>query len=353
MIEQNPEVPNSKRRTLGELIQTYRTDPVSTFHKLRFHVRKNQETLLKRLAASHGHFELNAIRAREIRLWHMDWLGGGKTAMAHSFMSQLRTLCRFGLTMLEDPECERLCVVLNKLRFAAPLPRTDYLTADQVVAVRSTAHYWFGWDTIALANAFQYEVILRQKDVIGEWVPLDEPGESNVTHQGEKWLRGITWQEIDENLILRHITSKRQKPIEFDLKLAPMVMEELKLEFPESVRADPDTGEEVIDRQELPARGPVILNNITGLPFRAAEFRRKWRLVATKAGVPKTVRNMDSRAGGITEATEAGIPIEHIKHAATHADINQTQKYARGATGKVASTIIGRVAHRRRTSGGS
>jgi hypothetical protein len=42
-------------------------------------------------------------------------------------------------------------------------------------------------------------------------VPLSEPGISEVIVRGQKWLRGIVWQEIDENLILRHVTSKKQK----------------------------------------------------------------------------------------------------------------------------------------------
>jgi hypothetical protein len=85
----------------------------------------------------------------------------------------------------------------------------------------------FGWPSIALAQAFQFECTLRQKDVIGELVPLSEPGVSLVVIRNQKWLRGIVWQEIDQNLILKHVTSKKQKLTEVDLKLAPMVIEEL------------------------------------------------------------------------------------------------------------------------------
>jgi len=67
--------------------------------------------------------------------------------------------------------------------------------------------------------------------------------------------------------------------------------------------------------------------------------------------VPKTTFNMDSRAGGITEATEAGADIEHVKHAATHSDISQTQRYSRGATEKIAEVQKKRNEHRFRRSG--
>jgi hypothetical protein len=45
-----------------------------------------------------------------------------------------------------------------------------------------------GRPSITLAQAFQFEVMLRQKDVIGEWAPGSEPGVSAVTHAGQKWL---------------------------------------------------------------------------------------------------------------------------------------------------------------------
>jgi hypothetical protein len=37
-----------------------------------------------------------------------------------------------------------------------------------------------GWHSIALAQAIQFDCALRQKDVIGEWVPESEPGEPKL-----------------------------------------------------------------------------------------------------------------------------------------------------------------------------
>jgi len=187
--------------------------------------------------------------------------------------------------------------------------------------------------------------MLRQKDVIGEYVPLSEPGFSDTaTRKYGKWFRGIRWDEVDSNGILVHTTSKKGKDIEVNLALAPMILEELENMFPGSVRV---VGERtVIDRSMWPADGPIIICETTGWPYTTAEFRRKWRLVANAAGIPKGIRNMDTRAGAITEATEAGIPLEHIKHAATHSDIQMTQRYARGGVQKTESTMIGRAAFR-------
>jgi hypothetical protein len=55
-----------------------------------------------------------------------------------------------------------------------------------------------------LAQALQFELMLRQKDVIGEWVPDSEPGENDIHHDGRKWFRGIRGDAIDGDMILRH-----------------------------------------------------------------------------------------------------------------------------------------------------
>lgn len=318
--------------TLKSLIECYQTDPDSTYHKKRFHVRKNHDITLRRIVDRHGHEELAGINARLLLVWHKEWSDGGKKiAMAHAFIGHLRTLFAFGATMLESADCERLCGVLHKMRFQAPKPRTERLTAAQADAIREGARE-IGWYSIALAQAFQFEFMMRQKDVIGEWVPSSEPGISYVLRGEDKWLRGIRWEEINENLILKHNTSKREKDLVVDLKLAPMVLEEL-----EHVRAL---------FGKLPASGPIIVCEATALPFTTAEFRRKWRIVANRVDIPKSVKNMDTRAGAISEATDAGAELEHVRHAATHSDIAMTQRYSRGSEEKIANVQALRLKHR-------
>jgi hypothetical protein len=100
------------------------------------------------------------------------------------------------------------------------------------------------------------------------------------------------WQEIDENLILRHITSKKQKPVEIDLKLAAMVLEEFQILIGDEplIVVDEITKKVTVNRHLLPASGPLIINDVTGLPWTANEYRRKWRLVANQAGCPRRSR---------------------------------------------------------------
>jgi hypothetical protein len=176
--------------------------------------------------------------------------------------------------------------------------------------------------------------------VIGEWVPQKERGTSDVLHEGMKWMAGVRWSEIDHNMILRHITSKRQKELVVDLKLAPMVLDELAIMLARDGITAPVT------RDLLPASGPIILREWQKRPYKMHDFRRMWRAIADAAGVPKEVKNMDSRAGAISEATDAGATLEDVRHAATHSDVSMTAKYSRGSADKIANVMRLRAEHR-------
>lgn len=326
--------------SLQSLIQCYRTDKDSPYQNNRYHVRQNRGSMLRRISLRHGHEALSDIRGRTLLAWHKDWsMDGQRLATGSSFVGQLRSLFSFGATMLEDQDCERLCGIMSKMRFKGTKPRGVSVTAEQANAIRVTAREHFGWPSISLAQAFQFECTLRQKDVIGELVPLSEPGVSAVILRDLKWLRGIVWQEIDGNLILRHITSKKQKLMEADLRLAPMVIEELAL----MAGVTPA----MLTRDMLPASGPVVICDTNGLPWTGNEYRRKWRLVARVCGVPDNVWNMDSRSGAISEAIQAGAPLEFVRHAATHSDVSQTADYDRGQAEATAKVMRLRMANRK------
>jgi hypothetical protein len=316
---------------LADVIDAYQIDPLSSFHKQRYHVRQNHVGMLRRIRQRYGAVFLAEITGRTLIEWHGQWLGSeNKVAIAHSMIGQLRTVFGFGFTLLADQQSERLSRVLSKLKFPMAGARSERITADQAEAVRMWAHI-IGWHSIGLAQALQFELMLRQKDVIGEYVPLDEPGVSDIVWAGQKWIRGLRWSEIGDDLILRHITSKKQKPVEVDLRNSPMVMDEL--QYLEAI-IDPDE--------------PMIICESNGMPYSASEFRRKWRIVARYAGVPDNVFNMDSRSGGISEAFEAGVAPERIQKSATHSDLRMTSKYNRGDQLRAASEVQrGRATQRR------
>lgn len=319
--------------TLEGLAAAYQTDPDSNFPRLRFGTREHYVTLINLIMKEYGEEDIKTIRARELRSWHRQWADKG-TSIAHAKMGMLRTLFNFGAVYLESDECARLSGIMHGMRFKMAKPRTERLTAEQATAIRQLARR-SGLRSIAWAQAFQFDCTFRQKDVIGEWVPIAEPGVSDVTDGGtKKWLRGIRWEEIDQHMVLRHTTSKRQKDIEIDLTLAPMVVEELTKDFG------------AFDRSLMPASGPIIVYEVTLRPYLGDRFRINWRKLATQCKIPKSIRNMDTRAGAISEATDAGASLEDVRHAATHSNISTTQNYSRGSTAKVANVMKLRAAHR-------
>jgi integrase len=327
--------------TVHNLIDKYQRDEDSPFHKKQYEARQGKAALLKRIDKRFGDVMLAEINGRMILSWYKEWSDKGqKVSAGGAFIATLRTLFRFGSGLLDDPECARLAGTLSSQTFKGTKPREVAMTADQATAIRKGAHAR-GWPFMALAQAIQFECTLRQKDVIGQWVPVKEPGVSDVIHtkmykrqkKTTKWITGIRWERIDENLILRHVTSKRNKKVEIDLKLAPMVLEEFEIIFGSTDRAD------------LPASGPVICE-IDDHPYYSTEFRRKWRKAANDAGVPKHVKNMDTRSGAITEAAEAGADMEMVRKAATHSNVAQTQNYSRNDAKATAEVMALRAARR-------
>jgi hypothetical protein len=338
---------------LSALIRAYQTDPDSPYQTNRYHTRVWRDGKLRQLAKLYGTWDLKDIRARTLLAWHREWAcDGAHVPNASSMIGQLRAMFSFGATMLENRQCKRLAGDLHLMRFKGSKPRDVSVTAEQANMIRAKAHE-FGWGSIALGQAFQFEGTLRQRDVIGCYEPLSEPGLSAIMFNSQKWLRGIVWQEIDSDLILRHVTSKKQKLGVTDLKLAPMVMEELQLMVGSQplIVIDEATKKVTVNRYLLPVAGPIIVNELNGRPWSANEYRRKWRIVARAYGIADNVKNMDSRSGAISEAITAGVPLELVRHAALHSDILQTADYDRTQQTSTATTMRMRVESRSKQNG--
>lgn len=323
--------------TLRDLIRIYQTEEMSPFHKKRPHTKRTYFHDMKVLELAHGDSYLERIGGRDLLRWYEDHrrpkIDGGpeRIRLAHGLMTMLRIIVGFGVVM-EIPHCVRLRTILSEIEFSSPAPRKERLSSDHADAIRSKANE-LGLPSVALAQALQFELTLRQKDVIGEWVALDEPGLSGVVWNRQKWLSGIRWEEITDDLLLTHTSSKTAVETVFDLKSSPMVADEL-------TRVPPEA-----------RNGPVIVSEATGMPYRARHFAAVWRRVADAAGVPKAVWNMDSRAGGVTEATDADPSreaLEAVRHMAGHRNISTTQRYSRPSIAKSNKVAQLRVAHRNR-----
>lgn len=145
-----------------------------------------------------------------------------------------------------------------------------------------------GFLSVAIAQALQFELTMRQIDVIGRSERIDNPLDGGIVDRGQRWRDGVLWSHMDATGVLVKETSKV-----------------------EGITAEHDTMQcaflrEILDLVPMERRfGPMVKSEATGLPYRYRHFSKLWREIADEAGVPKMVWNRGSRAGGITEGSDA------------------------------------------------
>jgi len=286
--EPPPPAPTQPKRlfdgTLGGLIAVYRTHPEAGRERLHYQVRQRHDQMFRQITETYGDTQLFDIKASTLTSWYETQRGDDdKLASAHAMIARIKAVLVFGVKVLEDPECIRLLAIARAMRFETPKARAEQLTREQAIAIRKVARD-VGKPSIALAQAFQSDLGLMQKDAIGEWLPLSEAGTSDITYGNEKWLRGLRWSNIESGRV-KFTTGAygkgKPKQIDVPLKELPMVMEEL------AIMAERDPNNKRI--------GPLIICEATDRPWAAGEFRRWWRKIADMAGVPANVKNADTR----------------------------------------------------------
>ena len=343
--------------TIKGLIRCYEHDPRSPYKQLRHKTKRRYDARLAIVERGVGNTEVAAIKGRDFDDWYDRWAApakpGGRKRVSRAYegIATLRLLMTYGAGTLDDDdantECARLKSILSAKEFQDAKARTVELERHHAVAIIAKAHE-MGRPSVALAQAMMWDMVLRQKDVIGEWVPLDEPGLSDVTYKGNKWLYGFDWREIGGDLVAKHRLSKSLKGRDaimdpnvgnekvFNLRLYPLVMAEL----------ERITGGNL----NIPASGPIITNEQTGLPYTARRFLKAWTRVARAAGVPDGVQNRDTRAGAITETIDvAGIAL--AQKAAGHSQQATTEIYNRGETRRTAEAAVLRAEFAKKTGG--
>jgi hypothetical protein len=156
--------------------------------------------------------------------------------------------------------------------------------------------------SMAIGVATQFETMLRQKDVIGEW-ETDAGGRKG-------WSGPYRWENMPGG-IFRLRTSKTGAEIVHDLT-------KLDLLWP------------LIQRLPQADRTGAIVKSY-GDPIRTRTYRKWFREIAREARIPDSVWNMDARAGAGAEAREAGAQRTDVQRAATHASPAMTERYDRTA----------------------
>jgi hypothetical protein len=268
---------DSPSENVASLIAQYRTHEGSPYKTIRHSSRRSYEIHLRRIERDVGTELIKNLDRERIEGLYESWAEGGTFPIAKALIVMLRGLASFGAKVLRNRDCRELQITLSELKFEGGKPRTEQLTSEQVTAIINKAHE-MKLPAVALAQAFQVDCPLTQIDIIGQWVPETEPGDSKITRPGEKWLRGLLWSEIDKDYVLRHPMSRDGKILEFNLAAnAPTVMAELK-----KMQWGP-----------LPESGAVIIRKKRNLPYDGDAYREDWRKVANAAGIPKSLRSTD------------------------------------------------------------
>lgn len=344
-----PEKYNGK---LSSLIQMYRTNPASPYFEVKRVTRDNYDQSLDLLNEFCGMRMLDMVTGLDIKGWYNELKKPPKDTerkakqrakaaaegraldpakprprRAYQCMQLLRIVIGFGVVS-NISECFRLKSVLEEMRFSVPPARTESITFEQVKLICEKA-IAKGLYSIALAQALEFELTLRQVDVIGVWERVEDGDYGGILYKGKRWQDGLLWAHLSPEGILQKETTKVDGvDLLHDVTRYPFLFH-------------------ILEQVPLSKRiGPMIVSEATGLPYQRRYFASTWRKIADEAGIPKTVWNRDSRAGGVTEGSDAGADIEHLKHHANHTNAATTQRYNRRTLEKTREVARLRVAKR-------
>jgi hypothetical protein len=279
----------SKFGTISGLIRAFKDDPSSGYSQLSLTTRSNQDRMYARFEREIGEVPLDeTLTMEQILGWYARWSANGKhLSYGYAHLDRVRALLRYG-ARAEDSTCNRLNGALRASMFPTRSSghRPKRITAAQADAIRALAHKK-KFHSLALAQAFQFDLKLFEAQVIGEWLPPSAPGKTLLQGRtivyrfnakrprDEKWVRGLLWSQICDDYTLRRAVDG--EVVKIDLKRYPMIMAELKR------------------IGKLPKDGPVVVWEKTGSPYTMAQYRYLWRSIANQAGVPKNVRNVSGK----------------------------------------------------------
>ncbi|MCX5580272.1 hypothetical protein [Kaistia terrae] len=268
--------------SLGALVDLYQTANDSPLRQVKASTEATYRRWLKLLSP------FVATPLAEIdRVLLMEWFtelgtpvaadASPRDRRASSGIQILRLLFRFGAGANVDP-CVHLFELAMDREFDMKVARREPMTYELASRFIDYA-LSVGEARIALAQACQSELGLRQAEVIGEWTPIgnaSEVGPGDIIFQRQRWGGGLTFEMLDGQRLVR---GSDEAELIGDLRECPLV--------------------ELCLLAIAERRGPFVVRG-DGRPFDRFTFSRHWRAVATAAGIPPDVWNMDSRrtAGG-------------------------------------------------------
>jgi hypothetical protein len=267
--------------TIEVLAELYRTDKRSPYQEVRPSSRKQYDKMIRQIVKRCGNAKVADLDTRKLQGFYDEYANADKISMGHGFITQLRGLVRFGMNELKDADCEKLAFILHGMHFQNVEPRKGKaLSPGQAAAIIAKAHE-LGFHSLALAQALQFYLGMKQADVIGQWVPLADSVYSEIIRKNQKWARGLRWNQISDDWIMEYIPSSGGDAVQWRLADYPVVIAEVK-----------DALRRLGNRSKS---GPIIIDERSNRPYLENQFRLDWRKTADAAGIEKTVYNRDSR----------------------------------------------------------
>lgn len=320
---------------LATLIGIYETDEESPYRDLHQTTQKTYSKILRMFLKRVDNVYVDELTGADVKRWFRRMVGErGSVGYAALTIAILKAVVSFGMSRGYD-DCAKLRGQMTATKFKSAPARKEQLTYEQVVAFRLAA-YRLGRPSAALWVTAQYELGLRRRDVIGEWID-DELGTAGIRIGRHVWRDGLTWSHIDADGVLRKMVSKTAKT-----------------SAREAVHRIADYPDLAAILNAIPPAqrvGPIVLNESTGLPYTPEQCRHYFRLIAREAGIPDHIWNMDARAGAVTEAYEAGATTEGAMALAAHTQASTSRRYVRDTLEQSSRVAQLRVRNRRRTEG--
>jgi hypothetical protein len=318
--------------TIGSLARQFCVDPESPYAFVKYNTQRLYDQGVRIVVETVGARAVRELLGPDFRRWHKKWgepKEEGKPPRpyrAKHTMDLARRIISYGVS-LGYSDCMRVDVILSKIEFAAPRPRAVVMLPEHVEAIRAAAHQ-MGLGSVALATALQFDLALRQKDAIGEWLPGAGDGDGGIVVRGHRWANGLLWSDIGPDLILRKKHVKTGFDGSYDLRLAPNVLAEIDL-IPLERRV-----------------GPMVVSEATGQPYKWTKYPENFRRVASAAGIPSNVWSMDARAGAVTEAYSAGAAATDVQKHAGHTNPQTSARYHRSSLPETQRAMGLRIAKR-------
>lgn len=344
--------------TVASACEIYQRHPHSRFHKVKSNTRKSYTDSLKVIIPTVGKRLIRNLSVFDCEHWYEEWKkpayegGPERIDRAHDAIAMFKMVIRFVGIALRRPECKQLSGELEDWRFEKGGAREVELSYHHAVAFRDKAlelgragvEDYFDALYMAIGVVAQFDLGLRPKDVIGQWLRTQADAEREAQKAridpeqlaGEWWLGWFTWELVPGwRWRMRTSKSKYKSAMDFDLTRYTLL-------FP------------LLETVPHHLRTGAIVKGEHGLPIRARTYQRRFRRIARAAGIPDEVWSMDARAGAATEgleALEATTPdaIKTVQPALSHTRPQTTERYIRR---RAAANMADARANRRRAEGG-